>query len=267
MLADLMEPQNKLNKKSKIILVDIEDIHTNTLNDMPMEDVAELAESIFNKGLYSPLEVYEEDGEYVLIGGERRYTALNKLYSEGRLEDTDIQCLLRDKPADEFSELLQMCLSNAQRDSEDARIGQTRMLIAALEKATPSEIQMMKDEAAKTYPLIDREKISRREMIAAQIGRSPRTIDKYIKKINGTEQKSSSREKETEDSEVFNRLSDKIQEDCPNIENLLGIKCKFNKSKKELILSFSSDDPEEILQEYNSLLKKFNYLQKLDTDM
>lgn len=260
MLADLMEPQNKLNRKSKIILVDIEDIHRNTLNDMPMEDVDELAESICNKGLYSPLEVYEEDGAYVLIGGERRYTALKKLYSESRLEDTDIQCLLRDKPADEFSELLQMCLSNAQRDSEDARIGQTRMLLSALEKATPEEIQMMKDEAAKTFPGIEKAKISRREMIAAQIGRSPRTIDKYIKKINGTEQKSSSREKETEESEVFSRLSDKIQEDCPSIENLLGIKCKFNKSKKELVLSFSSDDPEKYLQEYNELMKKLSAL-------
>lgn len=264
MLADLMNPNTQMNKKVKVILVDIEDIKTNNLNAMPLEDVDELAESIYNKGLYSPLEIYEKNGEYILIGGERRYTALMKLYNEGRLDNPEIQCSLRDKPQDEFLELLQMCLSNAQRDSEDARISQTKMLLTALEKATSEEIEMMKKEASKVFN-IEKSKIGKREMIASQIGRSPRTIDKYINKIKGKDTKENSAgsqekavKEKTQVDEVSEKLQSQMNEICDYLEELLGIPCKYSSKKAEIIMKLNKKSSKSLIEDYNTLAKNLS---------
>ena len=113
-LAGLVDKQIKLNRKPKSQNIDIEDIIKNPKNKYEITNIDELANSILNDGLYRPLEVYKTDDDlYMLLGGERRFTALQKLYQEG-LIDSDIPCLIYNSPNDDISERLQLITSYAQ---------------------------------------------------------------------------------------------------------------------------------------------------------
>ena len=74
----------KSKTKMKITMVAYEDIVRNEKNHYSIEDIESLAISIGDVGLREPLEVKAlEDGSYMLIGGERRYTAIGMLREQG----------------------------------------------------------------------------------------------------------------------------------------------------------------------------------------
>lgn len=81
-----IEKTNTLEAKNnfKVEYIDIKDIKRNEKNFYEIVNVDELAEDIKMNGLNHNLVVRKlEDGTYELISGERRYTALNKLVTEG----------------------------------------------------------------------------------------------------------------------------------------------------------------------------------------
>jgi len=81
-----IEKANTLEAKNnfKVEYIDIKDIKRNEKNFYEIVNVDELAEDIKMNGLNHNLVVRQlENGTYELISGERRYTALNKLVTEG----------------------------------------------------------------------------------------------------------------------------------------------------------------------------------------
>lgn len=72
-------------------------IITNAKNKYSIENIEELAFSILHNGLKQNLEVKDNNnGTYTLISGERRYTAICRLISEGHSELEMIPCLITD---------------------------------------------------------------------------------------------------------------------------------------------------------------------------
>lgn len=72
-------------------------IVTNAKNKYSIENIEELAFSILHNGLKQNLEVKDNaDGTYTLLSGERRYTAIRRLISEGHTEFEMIPCLITD---------------------------------------------------------------------------------------------------------------------------------------------------------------------------
>ena len=107
-LSDLVDMELKLNRKPKFELIDIDDIIPNPHNiKKRVRNIVELANNIKDFGLMKPLEVYydQEKEKYVLLGGERRYTAL-KILVGGGTYDPDIPCLVY-KVLDDTSALIQ----------------------------------------------------------------------------------------------------------------------------------------------------------------
>lgn len=98
--------------------VPIDSIHYNPQNNRSMEpeDIAVLAGTIARRGLLQPPVVYEENGEYVLLGGHRRVAALRQI--QDMIEDGDglpdgspltlpleeIEVIVVPKPANKFQE-------------------------------------------------------------------------------------------------------------------------------------------------------------------
>lgn len=66
--------------------VEFSDIYVNEMNDgMSMEDIDQLAESIYQVGLQQPLLVLQDEvGKYRLISGHRRYRAIEMLIKESK---------------------------------------------------------------------------------------------------------------------------------------------------------------------------------------
>lgn len=81
----------------RIEKISYEKIITNIKNKYSIEKIEELAFSILHNGLKQNLEVKDNnDGTYTLISGERRYTAICRLISEGHSEFEMIPCLITD---------------------------------------------------------------------------------------------------------------------------------------------------------------------------
>lgn len=75
---------NSSKSRMKITMIPYEDIVRNEHNHYSIEDIESLAASISDVGLREPLEVKAlDDDRYMLIGGERRYTAIGQLRAEG----------------------------------------------------------------------------------------------------------------------------------------------------------------------------------------
>ena len=117
MLSSIVNKDVKMNRKPQLKIIDIEDIKENKLNIFLQKDIEELAENINMNGLLKPLEVYYDENEemYILLGGHRRFKALNLLYNQD-LIDPEISCLVYIKPQNQINERMQIITSNAQRD-------------------------------------------------------------------------------------------------------------------------------------------------------
>lgn len=77
----------------EIVYIPREQIEKNPENKYSIEGIDELAESISLVGLKTPLEVKPYKDHYMLVGGERRITAIDQLISRGEWT-TDIPCIV-----------------------------------------------------------------------------------------------------------------------------------------------------------------------------
>lgn len=86
--------------KMRIVNLERDKIRKNPSNNYSINDIDSLAESIKNYGIASPLNVTKlEDDSYMLLGGERRITAIDKLIEDPNVqewnEDTLIPCVIK----------------------------------------------------------------------------------------------------------------------------------------------------------------------------
>ncbi len=89
--------KSMIQNSFRIEKIPYDKIITNAKNKYSIENIEELAFSILHNGLKQNLEVKDNnDGTYTLISGERRYTAICRLISEGHSELEMIPCLITD---------------------------------------------------------------------------------------------------------------------------------------------------------------------------
>ena len=93
--TDIFNESTQLAKTdASFVTVNIEDIERNKENFYSITDIDTLKHSIKTAGLQEPPVVLPQnsEGKYVLLSGERRYTALKQLVEEGYTEFSSIPC-------------------------------------------------------------------------------------------------------------------------------------------------------------------------------
>lgn len=85
---------NEEKKKTKIVRVLLEELNKNINNHhYPLSDIESLAENIKEVGLLDPLLVYRnEDGDYIILSGHRRFEALKMLAHQGYEDYSEVSC-------------------------------------------------------------------------------------------------------------------------------------------------------------------------------
>lgn len=164
---------NSSKSRMKITMIPYEDIVRNEHNHYSIEDIESLAASISDVGLREPLEVKAlDDDRYMLIGGERRYTAIGQLRAEGSTRYDLVPCIVVDVQSidlplsDELKELYVLTTTNAeQREKTDYDL----MLQVQNLSRIYTELK------AAGYPLRGRQ----RDMIADKLGISPTQVQRY----------------------------------------------------------------------------------------
>lgn len=164
---------NSSKSRMKITMIPYEDIVRNEHNHYSIEDIESLAASISDVGLREPLEVKAlDDDRYMLIGGERRYTAIGQLRVEGSTRYDLVPCIVVDVQSidlplsDELKELYVLTTTNAeQREKTDYDL----MLQVQNLSRIYTELK------AAGYPLRGRQ----RDMIADKLGISPTQVQRY----------------------------------------------------------------------------------------
>ena len=98
---DLLDDKSRDIVKLKISNIERKKIKKNPKNNYSIDNIEDLKESIKNYGLAEPINVRRlEDGNYMLLGGERRITAIDMLIADDTVEDwneyTLIPCVVKD---------------------------------------------------------------------------------------------------------------------------------------------------------------------------
>lgn len=175
------------------------EIETNNLNIYPMSEIDALAEDIKRYGLQKPLEVYlnEASGNYILLGGERRYRAIMELQNKGEW-DRPIKCLVYPQPSTTVNERLSLIRSNAQRDMS---LNDLMIVVSELEKLYVE----LKPGGRKV------------EWIAPYIGKSPRTVQSLLDKLHGKTKENTKKVLNLENEKkklykTFSKLEEAIKE-------------------------------------------------------
>lgn len=110
-ISNLLNETSQSFANKKISMIPIDEIHPNKLNKAPIDNINDLIASIKESKLQTPLSVYkEENHHYIILNGERRYTALKDMGVE------EVPVIIEQKPEDEVSERLIIMDANAQRD-------------------------------------------------------------------------------------------------------------------------------------------------------
>ena len=164
---------NSSKSRMKITMIPYEDIVRNEHNHYSIEDIESLAASISDVGLREPLEVKAlDDDRYMLIGGERRYTAIGQLRAEGSTRYDLVPCIVMDVQSidlplsDELKELYVLTTTNAeQREKSDYDV----MLQVQNLRRIYSELK------AAGHPLRGRQ----RDLIAETLGISATQVQRY----------------------------------------------------------------------------------------
>lgn len=117
------------NKKSPFMLIPFNKIAANTKNFYSIADIDSLKYSIKTVGLQEPLIVLpqNDEGKYVLISGERRWTAIKQLNEEGeKIEEVFVKILNLDEIDSHLSyedkEKYLIVTTNKQRDKTNKDI-------------------------------------------------------------------------------------------------------------------------------------------------
>lgn len=225
-LTDLQNMQPKMNHLLGLRKIDIEDIKENDHNIFEQRDIDELKENIKKDGLLKPLEVYQDDDHYILIGGHRRYNALLQLYMDDLIEP-EINCIVYPKPDCENNELIQIIASNAQRNMSKAELVEiTRILLKILESEPDRKPKGMET----------------RVWIGGYLGVCDKTAQEYINLARGKKQ-TSKKERDTSFEYVETLLREKY-----------STKVKVTKNRVTLIYN-GVDDLNRILEIMNCIEK------------
>lgn len=233
MLSNIVDKPKKTNKKPRSALIDIEDITINPLNKYQITGIEELAIEIFENGLYRPLEVYQKDNQYVLIGGERRYKALKILYDRGDI-DPEIPCLIYCKPVTQADERMQIITSNSQRDLDEKQ-----------------KVEIVKEllEILQEDPLRKPKNMPTVNWIAPYIGCSPRTAQKY---------------KNIAEGKNCNKKQPSTKKEKNNLEELIKLCETYNKKLNKIYWDLTQEEKEITLEHTeNSDIKLYKVIEKL----
>lgn len=174
MLSNFIDQKDKLIKSTTIKKVDIEDIVKNSNNEFSINDLDELKDSIRLYGLKNNITVYDEDenGEYVIQSGHRRFECIKDLHEEGLIGD-EIPVYVIPREKDIIQAKLDLVLANAQRNlSEDDKTNLVGSLLNIWSE--------MSDDL--------RPKGKKREWIAGFMGCSGRTAQTYINNFEQDDQ-------------------------------------------------------------------------------
>ena len=92
------ESSRRAAEKNPYVKLPLSNIRRNEKNFYSISDIDTLKHSIATTGLQSPLVVLpkNEEGNYVLLSGERRFTALNELVADGYKEFEEVYCSIID---------------------------------------------------------------------------------------------------------------------------------------------------------------------------
>lgn len=220
-LSKLVDKDTKMNRKPiGLKMIDIDDIKENELNTYSQEGIDELAENIKMYGLMKPLEVYEADDYFKLLGGHRRLKALKLLFENGEI-DAEIPCLLYHDPITEdmsdVEERMKIIMSNAQRDLTDKdKVAITKELLDIL----------------KEDPAIKPSGVTTRDWISPFLGCKSRTAQKYINMAIGKDNTSSEK---------------KVSTSHGNLKKLNKMIKKYNKDINDIFWEFSSEEKKIVI--------------------
>lgn len=226
----------------KIEYIEIEKISANPNNFYNITNVDELAEDIKLNGLYHNLVVRPiGDGKFQLLSGERRFTALNKLVSEGEERFKVVPCQI--KELDDVDAMIALIQSNAQgRELTDAeKLKQVDLL---------KELYKKKKDRGEEVPNRTRDFIAQSlNMSASAVGR----IEAISKNLIPELKEMLESEKLTlSNANEFQALSEESQKAILNL-----IKAKVNITKEEAIeLKKKMQDIEKEKIEAEIFLKK-----------
>lgn len=165
-------------QKAEIKYIDYEKIIPNPLNDAPIIQIEELASSILEIGLKEPLNVYKVGNQYVLDGGQRRYTAIKDyIFAKGltftyagKECDEVIPAIILPRPVDELSEYESIAADNARREFDDDE-DFLRYVSAVMDRYEYFVSKGIKPKGEK------------REWIGRMIGKKGRTATNWMNKV------------------------------------------------------------------------------------
>lgn len=117
--TDLVNVEDDKNIRINVFNLSPEEIIENKKNNYEINDIAQLADSIEQLGLLQPLLVKSLSHEtYEIVAGHRRFTAIKKLISEGRLSPNyEILCKTIEDDENEIITRLKLHETNLQTRS------------------------------------------------------------------------------------------------------------------------------------------------------
>ena len=104
--------------------ISIHKIYSNSKNFYPQEGIKEKAAEILAVGMLENIAVMyapEEQGEYRIISGERRWRALKMLAEQGYKEFEIVTCQVR-SPANPHEEKIELIIANSSRVKDTATL-------------------------------------------------------------------------------------------------------------------------------------------------
>lgn len=191
----LNEESLKMKKQKKTEYIPISKIFPNPRNEMSMAGIEELANQIKLSGLEQPLVVYQtEDGNYRILTGHRRYTAIKTLIEQGDWnENQPVECKVKDLDemdvplSTEDKEMLSLLVTNQTREKTDADIAfeirEWKQIILKLRASGVNVMVTGYDEEGN--PIKENiTGIRTQELVAKQLGMSNSQIAKFNKVEN-----------------------------------------------------------------------------------
>ena len=179
---------------SKIVYLHRDEIEKNEKNEYSIEGIEGLAWSIAHAGLLQPLHVKKAEGKYILLGGERRLTAIDQLIADPEIskwtKDTLIPCIVKnpdtiDLPLPEnLKESLSIITTNKEsRNYTDAdrmmEIREWKKVINVLRSQGVEKIPYVDSQTGDTELVIKGN--ATRDLLAKTTGMSRGAINKFEK--------------------------------------------------------------------------------------
>lgn len=175
---------NKVSNIANVYFLDYDKIHHNPLNDEiygTTEDISQIKQNLLINGLQSPLEVVKEiplegkEPSYRLLSGHGRYDSLISLYNEnqavmyqGKVLGNKIPCLIHTPFESSDAELEYLLGGNVRKFRDKESIKRAAIKASEIYESKKSKGELAPGETKRKY-------------ISIRVGISERSVDKYIK--------------------------------------------------------------------------------------